>query len=648
MGSILILPLAAAIAFTLRRRIEETVAPAAALMILLLFLSGLSGTLTPGYFVCLAVCILALPASLLFLFLRARGSQTGKPVLLPYVLTPGLIAYLVFFVLFMLMNRTRLYVHGTDFLHWGIAARDYFTHNSFSNIAAAADLFPKIPSGTTLWIYFSLRLRGVYEESAAFLAQDMLPVAVFLPLFSVIRRRADAGRFCILLVALLVLPMAASASYAYTTLSPVFLQGITAAMLLRSLRKLLRRKTTGEILYAASLSVILSLAGYAGVLISCIFTALVLVRALTGILRLGERVRVHLPSCLITAVPVLSGVALRAAYFAATGGQNNMTAAAMVQDMSQPLEGVKHPLTVLFLVLNGLSQQSISGSVGHAFPLSVLSFFVLLVAAITACRILKSRYPALPVFSLPYLLYTGAGILIYLVCLYFLYLFRVPAARTDELAYMDLALIPVTVFLMTRILSRAVALSVTSERIRGAVWSVLLWCSLLSVNLGSLLLLMVEESVPRTDYALSFAYEQGFAFSDADRIYYIDRPDTELYDPYRAYIEESESRIGALYYTLTQDTRVYINLSGQDLRRWETNTRTDYTLHEVNDLLRRGRYEYVYIASRGLDFTHHYAELFPDTDALEHGQFFGVSVFDDGVVQLQTISRGEDITDWAR
>lgn len=648
MGALLILPLAAALAFTVRRRIEETIAPAVVLMILLLFLSGLSGSLTPGYYACLAVCILALPAALLNLFLSARGGKETRPVLLRYLLTPGLIAYLLFFFFFLLINRTRLYVHGTDFLHWGIAARDFFTHNSFSNIAAAMDLFPKTPPGTTLWIYFSLRLKDVYEESAAFLAQEMLQAAVFLPLFSVIRRRADAGRFCILFLSLLVLPMAVSAAYAYTTLSPVFLQGITAAMLLRSLRGLLRRKSAGELLYTASLFVLLSLAGYGGLLIACIFLVLLIARTLIAIIHYREPVRDHLIPCLMAAVPVMISVAGRAVFFAVAGDQNNMNAAAMVQDMAAPLDGVKHPLTILFLVLNGLSRQSVSGTVGHAFPVSVLTFFVLLAVGIAACLVMRKRHPALPAFSRTYLIYVGAGILLYLVALYLVYLFRVPAARTDELAYMDLALIPVTAFSLTRLLSRAVALSVTSERIRGAVWSVLLWCSLLSVNLGSLFLLGLEEPASRDDYALSFAYEQGFSFSPGDRIFFIDRPDTVLYDPYRSYMEESETRIGALYYTLTEEVPVYVNLSSQDLRRWETNTRTDMTLHEVNDLLRRERYRYVYIASRGMDFTHHYAALFPDTEALENGQFFAVSVFDDGVVQLQTISRKEDMTDWVR
>lgn len=636
MGILLALPIAATISTIYRRRIEEAVAPAAVLMIAVLFLSGVITTFTPGFYL---ILILAVAGAGYTAFMTIRGTK-------PLFLTPGLAALAAYFLLFLAFNYERHYTFGVDFAHWGLAARDFFQLSDFSNAADARDLTPGIPPATTLWIWLSLKLHGVYTEAACFQAMSMLQISFILPLFTYIRSRKDYRQWLMLFFAFLAIPMIASEKYAYFTLSPVFLQGFVAAYLMRSYERYRRRGKAFDLISLLSAMFLLGLTGYGGYMIGAIALIAALVSTVWTFKNTTEG-QARNPRDLIPvgamALSFLVPLVTWRIYYAASGGINNRTVASMVRDYRVPFEGTTAPVRMLFLVMNGLSDKSLGGTVGHALSLSVANFLIIVLIGIGVYHYYARKKAGTLPSLLPQCVAILSGALLYFLLLYLIYQFYVPAARADELAYLDLAAIPAVVFFITAFFTLALDHLTTSKRALQLVCFVALWISLLSVNLGTMLLHIFDKPKAPSHAILDNAYELGFQFFPGDRIFFLSRPVNSDFTTIRSHAESSETVVTSLYYTLTEEQQIHINLSGQDLKHWQDNTRMALSLNDVYSTLRENGYQYVYLDQAGEDFEQRYASLFTAGTSDDDAGLFGTASYEDGTVQLLRISRKEVI-----
>lgn len=638
MGILLALPIAAAISTIYRRRIEEAVAPAAVLMIAVLFLSGIFTTFTPGYYL---ILILAVAGAGYTVFMTIRGTK-------PLFLTPGLAALAAYFLLFLAFNYKRHYTFGVDFAHWGLAARDFFQLSDFSNAADARDLAPGIPPATTLWIWLSLKLRGFYTEATCFQTMSMLQISFVLPLFTYIRSRKDYRQWLMLFFAFLAIPMIASEKYAYFTLSPVFLMGYAAAYAMRSFERYRKRGKVFDLISLLSAMFLLGLVGYGGYVIGGIAILLGLCATLWPLRNTLKEKNVGVSEVLRRLIPVgamalsfLVPLVAWRVYYVASGAINNRTVASMVRDYRVPFEGTTAPVRMLFLVMNGLSDKTLGGIVGHALSLSVANFLIVVLIGIGIYHYFaRKKADTLPSL-LPQCIAILSGVLLYFLVLFLIYQFYVPAARADELAYLDLAAIPAVVFLITAFFTVALDHLTTSKRAFRLTCFVALWISLLSVNLGTMLLRIFDKPKATSYAILDNAYELGFQFFPGDRIFFLSRPVNSDFSTIRTHAESSETVATSLYYTLTEEQQIFINLSGQDLKHWQDNTRMALSLYDVYHTLRENGYQYVYLDQAGEDFEQRYSTLFTAGTTDGDAGLFGTASYEDGTVQLLRISRKE-------
>lgn len=639
MGILLALPIAAAISMIYRRRIEEAVAPAAVLMIAILFLSGVFSTFTPGFYL---ILLLAAAGAVYTAFMTIRGTK-------PLFLTPGLAALVAYFLLFLAFNYERHYTFGVDFAHWGLAARDFFQLSDFSNAADARDLTPGVPPATTLWIWLSLKLRGAYTEAACFQVMSMLQISFILPLFTYIRGRKDYRQWLMLFFAFLAIPMIASEKYAYFTLSPVFLLGYAAAYAMRSFERYRKRGKVFDLISLLSAMFLLGLTGYGGHVIGGIAILLGLCATLwplrdalkeENVGGVSEVLRRLIPVGAMALSFLVPLVAWRV-YYVASGAINNRTVASMVRDYRVPFEGTTTPVRMLFLVMNGLSDKSLGGIVGHALSLSVANFLIVVLIGIGIYHYFaRKKADTLPSLF-PQCIAILSGVLLYFLVLYLIYQFYVPAARADELAYLDLAVIPAVVFLITAFFTLALDYLTTSKRTFRLICFIALSISLLSVNLGTILLHLFDKPKATTYAILDNAYELGCQFSPGDRVFFISRPMNSRFSTIRAHAESSETVVSSLYYTLTEEQQVFINLSAQDLKHWHDNTRMALSLNDVSNMLRENGYRYVYLDQAGEDFEQRYSPLFAEGTTDDDTGLFEMVSYENGTVQLLRISSKE-------
>lgn len=175
MGVFVILPIAAALAVWFKRRFEIMVFPAIGMILLTLTITGMIGNLIVGVYLGLAYIV---PAIVLLIY---HKKQIGK-----YVLTPGLVAFCVYLVFFLLFSYGRYFISGRAMAQYGPSVLQLFKYDSLSDHSPYYNLTNPFPLGT-LWAYFCSRIFGGYAEWKCIFAYDVMIISGILPVFYLIK-----------------------------------------------------------------------------------------------------------------------------------------------------------------------------------------------------------------------------------------------------------------------------------------------------------------------------------------------------------------------------------------------------------------------------------------------------------------------------
>lgn len=226
MGALVIFPIAAALAVLGRRKFEETVFPAVGIVTVTVMLAGMLGSLKVGVF----VVPLYLAASVVFLVVRRKDFRR-------YVLTPGLPAFVVFVVFFLVFSFGRFFVTDAALSKYGLVALNMFETGSLNDTCAYYELNWPIPV-VSVWAYFCCFTGGGFSEWICIFSYDIFIISAVLPIFTRIKSLKEESwqwmmllLFCILLPILklpgaysaydMAVPQAVSMVYAYLMFNQV-------------------------------------------------------------------------------------------------------------------------------------------------------------------------------------------------------------------------------------------------------------------------------------------------------------------------------------------------------------------------------------------------------------------------------------------
>ncbi len=195
MGIICAAVIGAATAIRFHKRIEETIAPAAMVMMLIMYLSGRWFGLTPGFVITLVLTGVCLVYCVVRLFKDRRDVGYA-------LITVGAAAFVFFIFFFAYYSFHRDFSHPDELYFWGLMAKEYYTyHTMFSPYATslADDATPLMPLWNSLnnmmWFHFS--------DSICYFAQNMFTISLMLPVFAHIKRdKPKAADYCLLVVIL--------------------------------------------------------------------------------------------------------------------------------------------------------------------------------------------------------------------------------------------------------------------------------------------------------------------------------------------------------------------------------------------------------------------------------------------------------------
>lgn len=180
-----------------RRKFEECLALSVFTIVGILYVSGLCGSLLPGFYICLALIAAAFIYCIVTLFRDRRRLLTN-------LLTPGFLFFLCFLVFIFIAHYGRLFIWYDEFSHWGTVVKKMTFLDKLGTAPEVFILFEDYPSGTGLFHYFWMKINGGFSEGIAYRSMNLFILALLLPYLKVAKTKTQSLLTCLILF---LLPM---------------------------------------------------------------------------------------------------------------------------------------------------------------------------------------------------------------------------------------------------------------------------------------------------------------------------------------------------------------------------------------------------------------------------------------------------------
>ena len=196
MGSLIVFPVAAALAVLGKRKFEETAFPAIGAVTFIMMLFGMIGHLKAGFYV---LPVLLIASVVVLVMKRAEVRK--------YVLTPGLPAFVVCIIFFLLFSYKRYFTFDSALAHYGLAVRHMFESGTMKETGAYRDLNFPLPA-VSVWAYLSSWPEKDFSQWKCILFYDVFIISALLPLFGRIKSvKEETWQWLLMIVFCIFLPL---------------------------------------------------------------------------------------------------------------------------------------------------------------------------------------------------------------------------------------------------------------------------------------------------------------------------------------------------------------------------------------------------------------------------------------------------------
>ena len=174
-----ILVIAAALAQHGRCRVELTIPVSMFSIALLLYASGLFGSLLPGLYLCYAIIL----ACVVYLTVCA----VKKRLCAGWIFTPGLCFFIAVYAFGLFVHRQETLIGWDESAHWILTLRNSFALNQFGAVAASSAEYKTYPPIVAMFHYFFTKSSILYANTTLRMSVTVLTAGLLAPLLSVFR-----------------------------------------------------------------------------------------------------------------------------------------------------------------------------------------------------------------------------------------------------------------------------------------------------------------------------------------------------------------------------------------------------------------------------------------------------------------------------
>lgn len=215
----------ASLAILFKEKIEHTLATTIFFTIIFFYIMALFGKLKYGLVICFIFFIIML-INLIYRFIFKKDSSHLK-----YLITGGLVIFLMFFVINWIMSSHRLLSAWDEFSHWGLVSKNMYYLDVLGSSNKATTNFKGYPPAIALFQYFWNKLYGGFAEGNLFRATNIFSFSLILPMIS--KSSKQISTYLLNSLILLILPLSFFDSF-YSTVYVDAILGILFAYILFS------------------------------------------------------------------------------------------------------------------------------------------------------------------------------------------------------------------------------------------------------------------------------------------------------------------------------------------------------------------------------------------------------------------------------
>ena len=162
-------------------------APMSIIMIILIeYILANLGFMEKGVYVCLFV------VGICFIYCAYNLFKDGRSVV-SQIVSPASIAYIVYILLFCMLNIGRGFIDSDDMLGWGLDLKKMCYYNALK--VEEVQFLSDYPSATQMWGYFANKTWSSFSEGISLWAYDVYSLSFLLILFDFVKKKDKLIKF---------------------------------------------------------------------------------------------------------------------------------------------------------------------------------------------------------------------------------------------------------------------------------------------------------------------------------------------------------------------------------------------------------------------------------------------------------------------
>ena len=189
-----------------KKNINMTIPISVVLIIATIYICGLFNNLKVGIYLLEIIAIASLVYIIYQIYINIKNKTIKK--FLKKIITPGLIIYIILFIINIYLNTGRILENYDEFNHWAVITKNMYIYNQYGMFENSAVTFNEYPPFTAVFQYFFLSFENGYSEDILIIAQNTLYFSIIMPIFEKIKFNQIAIKKLLLIIPLIIiLPM---------------------------------------------------------------------------------------------------------------------------------------------------------------------------------------------------------------------------------------------------------------------------------------------------------------------------------------------------------------------------------------------------------------------------------------------------------
>lgn len=197
--------IAACLAKAFNKKIDMTIPISVMLIVLIIYPFGFFSRLDIGVYVIEGI------STLCFIYLTYKfiGSAIHKKIsdYFRNLLTPGLVVYVLLYIIFIFINKNRLLSNWDEFSHWGLVVKNMFSFDAYGTTIDATMNYKGYPPFTAIFEYFTQKVVNSYDEGRIVVSMNLLYISMILPVFRNVEWKKGLSKLLIYIPLVLGIPM---------------------------------------------------------------------------------------------------------------------------------------------------------------------------------------------------------------------------------------------------------------------------------------------------------------------------------------------------------------------------------------------------------------------------------------------------------